>query len=51
MRAPTSLERITADVGQKNKKAFVKYTTDRGWNISYVVRKLIEKLLAGEVQL
>lgn len=51
MNPPTSFERVTADLGKKQKALLVKYTTSRGWSVSYVVRKLVEKLLTGEIVL
>lgn len=47
---PKKLNRVTIDIGSK-KKSLLKYTTSRGWSVSYVVRKLVEKLLNGEITL
>lgn len=44
------LNRVTVEIG-KNKKSLLKYSTSRGWSVSYVVRKLVEKLLSGEITL
>lgn len=51
MNPPTSFERVAVDIGKKQKQSLLKYTTSRGWSVSYVVRKLVEKLLTGEIVL
>lgn len=51
MNLTTSYERIAVKLGTKEKTKLIKYITARGWSVSYVVRKLVEKLLAGEINL
>ena len=51
MNLTTSYERIAVSIGNKEKAKLIKYITARGWSVSYVIRKLVEKLLAGEIKL
>lgn len=51
MNITTDYERIAINIGTDQKKKLLKYITKRGWSVSYVVRKLVEKLLSGEITL
>lgn len=51
MNIATEYERIAVSIGNKEKAKLLKYITARGWSVSYVVRKLVEKLLSGEIVL
>ena len=51
MNITTDYERIATNIGTAQKAKLLKYITARGWSVSYVVRKLVEKLLNGEIKL
>lgn len=51
MNITTDYERIAVNLGTKEKAKLIKYITARGWSVSYVIRKLVEKLLSGEIKL
>lgn len=48
MNPPNSYKRIAIDIGTDQKLALINYAAKRGQSVSYVVRKLLEKLLKAE---
>lgn len=51
MANPSKMPRITVDIGKEKKLSLIKYSTERGQSISYIFRKLLGKLLKGEIVL
>lgn len=51
MNVATRYERINVIVSRQDKLAIIDYTTNTGRSITWVVKTLLAKLLAGDIQL